>query len=306
MDNPWGISGPAFVWLYLGLLLVPLVVRGFLRSAAKRITPRATHGHDTYPLSVYHLAYLAGGPNRTVETVIAAMIERGQLRVNSKKKLKAVGAPPSDVLERAVWDASNDAVGSGTLGVQNWVRSSVPMKALSDELERRGLVVPGARYKRIGRTVAWLYVAVLAVGAARLVNGLTLDRPVGLLGFLLVVTVIVLIAAASKASAHRHVLTPAGKRMLKQARDESNRARRTTAQSPDSWGMPMGGVLVGAAGLVALGGFAMHPDRDLGLALAPPPMSGGGGSSGGDSGGSSSCSSGSSCGGGGCGGGCGG
>jgi uncharacterized protein (TIGR04222 family) len=306
MDSPWGIPGPQFVWVYLGLLIVPLVVRGFLRSAAKRVPPRAAHGYDRYPLSVYHLAYLAGGPNRTVETVIAAMVERGRLRVNSGKKLKAVGVPPSDPLERAVWDASNDAIGSGTLGVQNWARSSDPMKALRADLERRGLVVPGTRFKRIGRAVVWLYVAVLAVGVARLVNGLSLDRPVGLLGGLLIVNLVVLVITGSRSSRHDLVLTPAGDRVLGQARAESGRTQHATSPSPGSWAMPLGGVLVGAAGVVALGGLAMHPDRDLGLALAPPPMSGGGGSSsGGDSGGSS-CSSGSSCGGGGCGGGCGG
>jgi uncharacterized protein (TIGR04222 family) len=304
MENPWGISGPAFVWVFLGLLIVPLVVRGILRTAAKRITtPRAAHGHDAYPLSVYHLAYLAGGPNRTVETVIAALVERGQLRVNSRKKLKTVGMLPSDPLERAVGEAADDAVGSSTFGVQNWVRSSEPMKAFGVDLERRGLVVPGTRYVRIGRTVAVLYLAIFAIGVARLVNGLTLGRPAGLLVVLLIVNLVVLVVTASTSSRHGLVLTPAGRRVLARARSESRRSPQAPA-SPGPWGMPLGGALVGAAGLVALGGLAMHPDRDLGLALAPPPMSGGGGSSSsGDSGGSS-CSSGSSCGGGGgCGGG---
>jgi uncharacterized protein (TIGR04222 family) len=318
--EPWGISGPAFAWLFVALLIMPLIVRGFLRSAIKRTNNASvTYGR---PLSIYHLAFLAGGPKRTVETVIAALVDRGQLRVNSKKKLKAVGALPIDPLERVVAESANDAVGSSPTGVMNWVRSSSQLKTLTAELEAQGLLVPAGKQRMVRRTVFFLYLAVFALGIARWVNGVQLDRPVGLLTAELVGGFIVclIIAPLSTARAIKAgpQLTSAGKAYLARARAEQSpqaRSRNHAVADPQGYsqhsqGMPQNALLVGAAAAVAFGGLAMYPDPEISEALMRQPIMGGGGSSGGgDSSGSSGCSSGSSCGGGGgggCGGGCGG
>jgi uncharacterized protein (TIGR04222 family) len=302
MGNPWGISGPAFVWVYAALLAIPFLFRALWY---------ATAGHSgagsaiTRPLSVYHLAYLAGGPYRTVQTVIAAMVERGQLRVSSDKRLKTTGSVPSDPLERAVGNAVNSSFASTTTTVQLKVRSSAELGALAAELESLELVVPRNRIKAVERTVLWAYFVVLAVGVARWVTGAALNRPVGLLSAGLVLAFVFLLAAFSFLKRDpRSIPTSVGKRVLDQARRESSPSSRGQRRAPEYSGLPLGAVLVGAAGAVALGGLAMHPDEALGAALMPTGMGGGGSSSGGDSG--SGCSSGSSCGGGGCGGGCGG
>jgi uncharacterized protein (TIGR04222 family) len=311
MDQPWGISGPAFVWFFIALLIAPLILRLLLGTAVKRsAVPQATPGYGR-PLSVCHLAYLAGGTDRAIETVIAALVDRGELRVNSAKKLQAVGNIPVDPLERAVADAANDAVGSTAVGIKNWVRPSEAMKALIADLEVHGLVVPSGKDQSIRRTVFAVYLAVFTLGAARWANGISLNRPVGLLTALLVVSLVaVWIAWRATRRQHHAAPTAAGARLLAQARSERLRAGQTGAGSQDSWGLPLDAALVGAAGAVALGGLAMYPDEELSAALMPPPGNGGGGSStGGSSCGSSSCSSASSCssgsscgGGGGCGG----
>src|SRR5438105_4542054 len=114
MSDPWGISGPAFLWIYGGLMVgVWLVVRPLLTWAARR---SASHGGQ-YPGStptVYQLAYLAGGPHRAIDTAIAALVERGGLRVSSARTVTATGAMPADPLERAVGDAANRPQGRTT------------------------------------------------------------------------------------------------------------------------------------------------------------------------------------------------
>src|SRR3982750_4382221 len=116
MNDLWGISGPDFLWLYGGLLLVPILVRfGWAAGAARR----GSAAGDPRPLTVYELPYLAGGagrggdppppaavaggPDRAVDPAIAALVERGVLRVSSTtKKVLSTGEKPVDRLEQHV------------------------------------------------------------------------------------------------------------------------------------------------------------------------------------------------------------
>jgi uncharacterized protein (TIGR04222 family) len=91
---------------------------------------------------------------------------------------------------QAVADAANDAVGSSAVSIKNWVRSSDAMKALIADLEARGLVVPSDKDQLIRRTVFAVYLAVFALGAARWANGISVNRPVGLLTALLLVSLV--------------------------------------------------------------------------------------------------------------------
>ena len=302
MDDPWGISGPEFVQLYIVLLVVALIVRGIVSGVARQRAARVADVPAGPPPTVYQLAYLAGGPDRAVDTAIAALVERGQLRVNSYKQLSQAGPLPAEPLERAVAETAQLKT---TAMVRSQVRRSPVMQALENGLEQRGLLVPAAALKQ-ARTIGFaLQLAVLAVGVVRLVNGVSLHRPVGILVFLvLVAAVLTLLAWLGRTKTGTRQPTAAGHRLLGQARAASS--------GPMPGGMLAGGMLLGgAAAAVALGGLAMYPDEELSAALLPPQTFGGGGSSGGSSCGGSSCSSsscssgsscGSSCGGGGCGG----
>jgi uncharacterized protein (TIGR04222 family) len=44
------------------------------------------------PLDVYDIAFLAGGPNRAVETAIVALVRNGRLRVHSPGQLATAPA----------------------------------------------------------------------------------------------------------------------------------------------------------------------------------------------------------------------
>jgi uncharacterized protein (TIGR04222 family) len=304
MDDPWGISGPDFVVLYLALLGAVLLIRAVVSGVAASRAARADDARPGPPPTVHQLAFLAGGPDRAADAAIAALVERGLLRVNSHQQISQAGAPPAEPLERAVFDAAQLKT---TSAIRAQVRGSAAVRALERELDRRGLLA-SATGKRLARRFGlFLQSGVLALGVLRLVNGIERGRPVGILVVLvLVAAVLTVVAAVRLTKTGARQPSAAGQRVLGQA--------RSAASGPVPAGAPAGGVLLGgAAAAVALGGWAMYPDEELGAALTPPVTSFGGGASGGSScsssscGGGSSCSSGSSCGsscggGGGCGG----
>ncbi|MEC3981568.1 TIGR04222 domain-containing membrane protein [Amycolatopsis sp. H20-H5] len=302
MNELWGISGPAFLWLYGGLLLVPILVRFGWAALATRRAPAADNAR---PLTVYELAYLAGGPDRAVDTAVAALVERGALRVSSTaKKVLATGETPADRLEQHVVANVGDN-GSSTSSLRIRVRPAKALKALGAGLQARGLVLEPERLKLIRRTVVGLYLVLIVLGCARWVGGVSAKHPVAYLVALIVVAVIATIIAWRRAGRSDHgMLTRAGRRMLGDAEKQRKGAS------------PTGTLLAGAAGAVALGGLVMYPDDELAGALLPMhaqnvAWGGSGNSTGGytcsfSSSGGSSCSGGgggSSCGGGGGGGG---
>lgn len=310
-EHPWGLSGPAFVWLYLLLLLVPIVVGPlWLRVVKQRQARRGEAGRDR-PLSVYQVAYLAEGADQATDTVIAVLVDQGRLRVNSAKKLHAVGIAPEEPLEREVSDAAHRAEGATTSEVRNAVAASKAMRALACDLAGSGLIDSQRERDRVYRAVLGYSVALGIFGAVRWAVGNSLGHPIGVLTALLMADVVLVILALQFALTPDLVgRTPAGRRVVDEARSAQRAARRSTTPARKSAVLPPGAELIGVAGLVALGGLAMYPDAEVGEALMPP-VFGGGGGGGGGSGGSytacssngSTCSGGSGGGGGGCGGG---
>src|SRR4051812_44298977 len=106
MNDPWGISGPDFVVLYIALLGAGLLIRVIVSGVVSSRALRADDGRPVPPPTVYQLAFLAGGPDRAVDAAIAALVDRGQLRVNSYKQVSQAGTRPSEPLEQAVYDAA--------------------------------------------------------------------------------------------------------------------------------------------------------------------------------------------------------
>ncbi|WP_409493285.1 TIGR04222 domain-containing membrane protein [Amycolatopsis sp. cmx-11-12] len=312
MEDTWGIPGPTFLAIYGALLVFPLVVGLLWTIAVKlgRTTPRAAvSGPEP---TVYELAYLAGGPDRVVDTAIAALVNRGTLRVSSLRKLQLAGPEPADPIEKAVAKAARPGHNSTTRGIRDRLRMSGPMQALAKDLEARGLVVVD-KTPQIRQVVFSIYLGALILGVVRLIAGIASDHPVGFLIFLVIVAgIATLLARAARNKRVGPRPTSEGDRVLHRARSLHGRERkRGIAHDPSMGGAAGGALLGGAAVAVAFGGLALYPDEELSAALIPPPLSGGfggGGSSGGgstcSSGGGSSCSSGggSSCGGGGCGG----
>lgn len=298
MGRPWGLSGPEFLWLYSGLLLLPALV-SFLWWHGQR---RRYQSRDVSPpLSVYQQAWLAGGGTRAAETVIARLVQSGDLRVNSLGFLTKVAETSGDRLEKSALTASHNV---------HWARAVDTLRGtpattdMGNGLVLNGLLMPPKATRQRLRVIRLLYVAMLALGVIRWINGVSQGYPIGYLTIMLVVCAIALVVMSvqlKRSMARRTVL---GDRAL--AEQRSAVTVGGTAGADD------------AAALVAVGGLSAYPDPEIRSALTtkrPPSDPGGGGSplflggyhhSGSCSSGFAGCSSGGGSGCGGGGGGCGG
>jgi uncharacterized protein (TIGR04222 family) len=288
MADPWGISGPKFTELYIALIVAPILVALVWRKAQSALasgdrTPRG-------PLTDFHVAYLAGGRKRVAQTAVAALLESAQIRTDSTGVLhRCVTAPPADPISRAVFNRCN-----GVRMAQATRLVGHAIDPLVRDLRARGLVISEAATGLRRLVVLLLALAVDVVGVARMVNGASLNRPIGNLTVLVVINTLVLIVLLTKLVGGRNRNTDEGSRALAHLRGQ----RLRMPQGAGS-GLAFAG---GAMAAVALGGILAYPDDDVVQALNYTPPSSGGSDSGSSCGGGSSSSCGSSCGGGGCGG----
>jgi uncharacterized protein (TIGR04222 family) len=268
--EPWGISGTLFILLYIGGVIGAIWISALVRKAMW-----ARPGREiAAPLSEDEVAYLCGGDRRVVDTAIARLVERESLRVERSGVLTATGGPASTELEEEILGTVQSR--PRTAGEINCTEHHSVRQARQGLLER-GLLATETPAQSFLVTLPVL--VVFLVGIARLVNGIALGRPVVFLIIALVITFFVLLGTFAPDS---HRRTRAGDQL----------AAKITTHLPIS-------PLVGAAGLVAIGGFGLFPDQAIATALTPPATASANDAGGGDSGGGDS-------GGGGCGGGCGG
>jgi uncharacterized protein (TIGR04222 family) len=233
MDNPWGISGPDFIWLYIGAFGLALIALFVLRRV-RRAGSISRAGHE--PLTVEETAYLTGGGPRMVESAIAGLVDRNVIRVERNGYIYAVSNAaqgPESELEEVVVGAVDGRVGQTVGQIQRKLAGDPMFDRVLKSLEERGLAYRG------GRAWAWLSAAPLlvlfAVGAVRWVNGVELGFPVGYLGGLLILTLIVIIFAVQPV---KPGITKAGRRVL---------AERAAGS--------------GTAATVAMGGLIAYPDK---------------------------------------------
>ena len=288
MGEPWGISGPAFLWLYVAGVLLAMIATSFLRKSVRRADDR----EPGRTLEVEELAFLAGGPRRVVETAVADMLDRGALRASRSEGLQATGQPPRNPIEAAVLREVNRR--RPLARVVRDLTAEPEVHSIRHGLTERRLLVPGeGSAAKLWRAALPLFFVFL-VGAIRWFNGTTYDRPVGILTGLLLLTLIPIVAMLRRPAVWR---TTAADEILGRARTRRGSTARPAADDPAI--MMMGG----AAGLVAMGGLSAFPDPDVRSALGP---AGGGSGSGGaacaGSGGDGGGGGGGGCGGGGCGG----
>ncbi|MHA6764204.1 TIGR04222 domain-containing membrane protein [Streptacidiphilus sp. PAMC 29251] len=283
MTNPWGLSGPQFLGLYVGAAAVSFVLVLVLRSLLRGSGPA-----DPGPVDVYTAAAVAGGSDRVVDTAVYALVEGDHLRTARDRTLTVCGGRPDEPVQQAVLDSFGTRDSATLSEVRGWAgKTRQVQEAVLDAVDRKLLV--SARRRVLARLTGLLPLAVLVVGIMRAVNGARLDRPISSLVVLMALTVpLVLIPMSGPPEQSR-----AGLRM-------SRAARRA----------PSGSGLVGAAytstgalvptaviAVAALGAGGVQ-DQDLRSALFGSVAA----TAGGGAGATSSCG-GSSCGGGGCGGG---
>jgi uncharacterized protein (TIGR04222 family) len=293
----WGISGPSFVGLYA--LLVLLVTVGLVvRQRGLRRRPAPGGPVRLHP---YELAYLKGGARLAAEAVLVGLRAADVLKPGPRKKTVQLTGRTRPAGSTGVDQAAISLAAS--VGSYDRLRSELVHRPEVAELRRRlevaGLMHP-ERTAAAHLFTAWLlWLAVLGLGVARLVVGMSRGKPVA---FLVVLLVVAAVCAVVTLRGQRG-RTAAGYRLLEAARREGGGPQEAASKGAARFG-PMGAsysvALYGAAAL-----WASDPQFAAAIGASRYSGAGGGSGAGGYSGGyGSGCSGGSSgCGGGGCGGG---
>jgi uncharacterized protein (TIGR04222 family) len=289
----WGIPGPAFLLVFLGVAAI-LVVGARARRARLLRGPANVQLGQVGPQQV---AYLNGGDRLAAYAALSGLRGAGAVGVNPDRTLAVSGPVPAGAtpLDVAVHQAAGRRLYARSLTLDSWVGGALDQ--LRGDLERAGLAVC-ADDRHAARRTALPLLALGAVGLARIVAGVAGDRPVG---FLVLAEIGVLVAAAVLyARVPRR--TTAGRQAMEELRRRNSHLspkHRPAMAAYGATGAAMGVALFGVGAL-----WAMDPAFAAGAEIervAAGPGSGytGDGGSGGDGGGGG-------CGGGGCGGGCGG
>ncbi|HEX5752498.1 MAG TPA: TIGR04222 domain-containing membrane protein [Archangium sp.] len=261
-------------------------------------------------LDPYAMAFLAGGGKRAADTVIAHLVERGDLvyDAQAKRLLRGERAHTSRFwhpLELAIHDSlPEDGRSIGSVHQQAMV---VAEELFAKELIRKRLLLSSDERLRLKRIPSYLLGAIIIIGLVKLDLAQSWNRPTGYLKVLLVVGTVGSILFVKRMT--RDTRTLRGKRVVKTL-CRQNAALVTTARAQAASGLPEKEslLLMGLFGLSVVTLPALAELQHSLLHLAAPLMSGGGWTSGGGGpywygggGGGSSCSGsgGSSCGGGG-------
>ncbi|OJT25728.1 hypothetical protein BO221_07680 [Archangium sp. Cb G35] len=292
--NPLDWSGEQFLSVYIPFLVLLLLAAKVWQSTLNQPSEEPRPGElELDPYQVAVLERREGG----VRAAVAALVHAGALKLEDGV-LKAVAGPPARMLpfERAVYEAVAGSTGDVSELEKKLGRE---LDGMEEGLRRRGLLMKPEVAEGYTRYPKWLFFGpALGLGLAKMMVGISRDRPVGFLVVLLIFASVVGFGVLG-GSPRR---TRRGDKALAKLRWD-NEALRTTAKADGAWGTMNSGSVAMAVALFGTGLLVSSGMGDLRSYLVPPGSAGGGGDvSSGDSGGGDSGGDG----GGGCGGGCGG
>ncbi|MGI9241573.1 MAG: TIGR04222 domain-containing membrane protein [Verrucomicrobiales bacterium] len=279
-----GISGPAFLWLF-----VILGIAGLIVAAVKRSSLRDTGSRPPTEIEGYPLAYLNGGSSRLVDAIVVNLVRERYLLFDKNKALLSRSELPASVLdplEQSVYELIPTAPSS--IRVADLRRGIRPhFTPAREALRDARLLLTPAQSNRASLWPLLIAITVPLVGILRILYGNDQGEAVGIL----IILTIVFGAIALCAFVPRARRSRAGDQLVRWMKKQ-NRKLRT---HPTGEALP---IAVGLYGVGCLDGTAY---ADLAPTLTP--KSGhtgcGGGCGGGDGG---SGGGGDGCGGGGCGG----
>ncbi|WP_409238252.1 TIGR04222 domain-containing membrane protein [Streptomyces sp. PA5.6] len=140
--------------------------------------------HGVYVRGTLEAAFLAGGPARVADALIAGLHEDGRLVVVGPGVVGITGPVGGNAAEQAVIDAHAAAPSGALHGLRIAVMRSLPVQETGEALARRGLLVrPGRRRKWrawAGTQLALTLVGfVVCAGAALLLSAGDIELPGG-------------------------------------------------------------------------------------------------------------------------------
>lgn len=185
--DTWGISGPAFLLIYL-VLVVAVWIAGTQARRAIAGAPLARPGVDPQARP-YDIAYLNGGRDLAVNSALGAMHQVGTVAPRHGM-VSAAGrlGPDPDPLEKAIHFTTAVPVARGRLQHHRTVGTA--LDAVHARLVAGGLLLSDDDRRRY-RCVGWWTVGVAGLGLVRLLAGIAAAKPVGYLLLTLVVVAVV-------------------------------------------------------------------------------------------------------------------
>jgi uncharacterized protein (TIGR04222 family) len=292
--NPLELPGPKFLLFYVVTLAIAVIIATLLRrwlgSSGEDFSVRRV------TVDPYEAAYLRGGAQQVIDTAIAMLVQSRVLKVSKTElSFRSPHVAASHPVEQAILKTIPPKAG---LDISK-VKASLPLRdeinRTAERLKMSGLVLSDGRWRKARKAPALVILTVLLFGIAKILIGVSRDRPISFLLALCILTGIIALWFHN----NRPDVTPLGKTVLKQLKEENAALEMAARTQPQRLA---GGDVALALGLFGISALAFADDSwsDLRRALQPPSSSSTGGSS------CSSSSCGSSCGGGCGGGGCGG
>lgn len=265
------MTGGPFLLLY-GALLIITIFAGF--TIPRWLRP---DGRSQPVTDANDLAWLAGGPARFADAVVARLLSARALDMIGKDNFRAIAR-----------DGGQNAAEHSVLALpqpMSWQAIERTLRPYAEPVERRltasGLLMDGATLFQMRFWQTSPYLLLIVFGATKWLIGDARGRPVGFLTALLIVTAI--LALIRFLAVDRR--TRAGRNAVDEAVSRSARLK----QAPTSSEIGLAVALFGTAVLAGSGWAAFHQMRSAGSGDG----GGGSGDGSGDGGG---------CGGGGCGG----
>jgi uncharacterized protein (TIGR04222 family) len=186
LSNPLNFKGPEFLSFYLLVastaMVLVIILRWYLRKPAFQ-EPDVSNSLDAY-----EIGYLAGGNVRAVDAAIASLVQRGHLQ--PLKNILELGTPlptNSHPLEYAIAQAAEKS------GKPDKVRQAVTSTTIliKKHLQSLGLLMNSSQAQGVRRLSARPIFAVLLLGIAKIIVGISQHKPVGFLVILCIATAIV-------------------------------------------------------------------------------------------------------------------
>ena len=272
--NPFNWYGSEFLGLFWGLCGTVLPLANWLRYRG-----RGPLEYYLGPLpSPYALARLAQRGRLVADSALAALAYGKHLTFPAPGQVQRSNkAAPTDAYERSIWQGL--ALGSPLADARKVGLSddNAALRALDNELELAGLLLPFAERHRLNRLPLRAGLALGAFGGIKVLVGLNRDRPVGLL----LLSLLGLAVATGVSVWHGAWATGQGAAVLRELTQRLAR-QRGRADGPN--------VIILAVAVLGVSSLRSLGLSGLATSLTPPDTS------------SADGSGGSGCGGGGCGG----
>src|SRR5215467_1174269 len=181
MNQPWGLSGPQFLWIY-GAGIAAFFTAPWLLVLFARTFSTASSQVPAPELDAYEVGYLAGGAQRAAEVVIGELTASGALRVDSAGRISQAG--PADL---AAWSATcphgiaAQAIPDGLSAqkVRQRLAKDPGIVAIGSRLRAERLLIARSWLIAARVTALALWLALMVSGALRLAEGAHNHRPIG-------------------------------------------------------------------------------------------------------------------------------